>query len=258
MKTESKKISAGSASPAVLADIDERVAASLKQYRQGKWRSPLFADLVLYDLKTFAGNARVLDIGCGNGFDNSEKLQRVLACESHSLCGIEPDTSIQRLEYFNQIYNCSFEDAPLSESSIDVAYAVFVLEHLKHPKLFWDKLRYILNPGGVFWGFTMDRRHYFTWASTLLETVRVKDAYLRFVQGSEHYENYPTHYRCNTPRALKRHAKGFSQLQCWSWNSPGQLNGYVPRRLRLLSHAIDRIEIACNLPGSLLLVRAVL
>lgn len=244
--------------PSLATDINSQTQSALKRYRDGKWRAPLFSDLVIGDIRSVGKNADVLDIGCGNGFDGSEKLQRAISMESHNFFGVEPDTKIVPPSCFTEVYSCSFEEAPLAAASIDVAYAAFVLEHVQRPDIFWKKLAHVLRPGGVFWGFTVDRRHYFAWASTFLKWIRLKDAYLELLHGNGHYENYPTYYKCNSPRAGQYYARHFSEVRCWSWNRRGQLDAYAPRSLRPLSHLMDRVEIASGLPGSLLLVRAVL
>jgi SAM-dependent methyltransferase len=243
--------------PSLDTDVDRRTKSALQQYRDGKWRAPLFSELVIGDIRSVGGKASVLDIGCGSGFDGSEKLQRAISQESGYFYGVESDAEITPPRCFTEVYSCSFEEAPLAESSFDVAYAVFVLEHVRRPDVFWRKLAYALKPGGVFWGFTVDRRHYFAWASTLLKWTRLKDAYLGLLHGADHYENYPTYYKCNTPHAIKNYAREFSQIQYWSWNRLGQLDAYVPHSARFASRSLDRLEIACGLPGSLLLVRAV-
>jgi hypothetical protein len=91
----------------------------------------------------------------------------------------------------------------------------------------------------------------------LLKAMRVKNAYLRLIQGTQHYENYPTFYRCNTPRVVRSQTTAFSRTDCWSWNRVGQLDAYAPRVLRPLFHTLDRLELACGLPGSIFVVRLV-
>lgn len=238
-------------------DVEKRVRESLREYRRGTWRAPLFRDFVMNDFRRIGDGAAVLDVGCGGGFDDSVELQFDIGKEAGLFWGVEPDPEVIHQPVFDDIHNCGFEDAPLANDSVDLAYATFVLEHIENPAAFWNQLLRILRPGGIFWGFTMDRRHYFSWTSMILEAMRVKDTYLRLIQGPQQYENYPTFYRCNTPRAIRSQTTAFSRTDCWSWNRVGQLDHYVPRVLRPLSHTLDRLELACRLPGSLLIVRLV-
>ena len=109
----------------------------------------------------------------------------------------------------------------------------------------------------MFWGFTIDHRHYFAWISSVLKWLKLKDVYLRMVHGTSKYENYPTFYRCNSPQKLADVTGNFSNVQSWSWNRIGQVDYYVPRILRPLFRLLDKFEIYCRLPGSILIVRAV-
>jgi hypothetical protein len=135
-----------------------------------------------------------------------------------------------------------------------------VLEHLAEPQAFFDKLALVVKPGGVFWAFTVDRRHYFSWLSQLLGGLRLKDLYLDRVRGRRHesaarYDNYPTHYRCNSPAALAAACGHMFTIQTWSLHRVGQLDGYVPYRLRGLSRRLDRAILAAGWPGSVLVAR---
>jgi hypothetical protein len=88
--------------------------------------------------------------------------------------------------------------------------------------------------------------------------LRIKNAYLDFLKGAgERYQNYPTYYRCNTPRAIARYCAEYLESRTWNWNKCGQMDAYVPRALRCFSRTADKLEMALGLPGSLLLVRAV-
>jgi hypothetical protein len=134
-----------------------------------------------------------------------------------------------------------------------------VLEHLAQPRHFWDKLFEVLRRGGVFWGLTMDARHWFCHASLWAGRLRLKDWYLsalRGRRGEERYENYPVYYRSNTPRQVARYVGRFRTCECINLARVGQMNYYVPRPLQPLSDWLDRRAIARGKPGMLLLVRA--
>jgi SAM-dependent methyltransferase len=246
--------------PQLSSMLEPRWQSYQSRYRNGSWRAPIYRDMVLADMQAFGDGARVLDIGCGHGFDGDAKLQRSLAAAAGSYIGVEPDTSISSGDHFTHVYPSLFEDAPIEAGSIQVAFAVMVLEHLEFPQRFWDKLWDALAPGGIFWGFTMDGRHRFCRASALAERTKIKDIYLSFLRGKrgeERYENYPVHYRCNTPADIQTFAGAFRECEFISFSRVGQLDYYVPRLLRPLTNCLDRCDIWLNRPGSLLAVRAV-
>ena len=81
---------------------------------------------------------RVLDIGCGHGFDGDADLQKSIAEESGWFVGVEPDAEIEIPTSFSESHRTILEDAPLEKHSIDVAYSVFVLEHVKCAQGSWQ------------------------------------------------------------------------------------------------------------------------
>jgi SAM-dependent methyltransferase len=200
----------------------------------------------------------ILDIGCGGGFHHRADLQANIGARSSRFIGIEPDPEAKIISKFDKVHRGMFHQTPIESRSVDLAYAVMVLEHVEKPTEFFAELERVLAPGGVFLGFTVDARHWFSSASSFLEKSGLKEAYLRVLQGRrgiERYENFPTAYRCNKPRDLEREVpKGF-KLETLSLHKVGQLDYYFPKLLHPMSHLMDKLTLACNLPGSCLVVR---
>jgi SAM-dependent methyltransferase len=237
----------------------------LGRYRSGRWRPPhLYSQLILEDLGTWphAQPPTVLDIGCGHGLMGEAALQGPIAALAGPYIGLEPDADAEPPDVFTRVWRHTLEEAPLPEASVDLAYSVMVLEHVREPAAHFAALARVLRPGGVFWGFTVDRRHYFSWLSQLFEWSGLKDRYLDRVRGSRggspaRYDNFPTFYRCNSPRVLAAQTARHFSLQTWSLHRVGQLDGYMPYRLRRVSRLADRAILRLGLPGSVLAVRMV-
>jgi SAM-dependent methyltransferase len=237
-----------------------RWAPYVERYRQGEWRDRIFRDMVLEDARRRGQGLTFLDIGCGRGFDNDVDLQRALAWAAGRYVGVEPDPHVVPEGSFTEFHRCLFEDAPLPPGSVDVAFAIMVLEHLATPQPFWDKLWAVLRDGGVFWALTVDARHWFARASLWAERLRLKDLYLGALfgrRGVDRYENYPVYYRSNTPRQVARYARRFGTLDFINFAKVGQCNYYYPRCLHRLADVLDRRAIRRGKPGTLLAVRAV-
>jgi len=203
---------------------------------------------------------RVLDIGCGLGFDDDLRLQTSIAAAAGAYVGVEPDPEIPLAPYFEETHRCYFEDAPLAPNSFQVAFAVMVLEHLTDPARFWSKVHEVLAPGGVFLGFTMDARHPFCRASVLAARLRVKDLYLDLLKGRRRegrYANYPVHYRTNTPERVRHFASAFSACEVFSFSRVGECDYYLPKALKPVGRALDRHAIRRGKPGSVLVMRTV-
>src|SRR3954470_3075796 len=119
----------------VLAGIDTR--AALERYRSGECRDRIFRDMIFADTQPHGRDLTFLDIGCGQGFDGDVPLQASVARAAGTFIGVEPDRAIEPQGCFDVVHRCFFEDAPLEPESIDVAYAIMVLEHLPEPQRFW-------------------------------------------------------------------------------------------------------------------------
>jgi SAM-dependent methyltransferase len=237
------------------------LAAAIHRYERGEWRAVIFRDLVLETigrLRTRWPSITGLDIGCGRGFDNSRELQDSIAAALDRSLGVEPDLEVPPPSCFDVVSQTPFETSPIDTATVHVAYSAFVLEHVRDPGAFFAKLRDVLVPGGVFWGFTTDLRHWFPAASTVLQKSGLKDRYLAWAThdgGPDRYRTYPTWYRANSPRRIGRLACGFAEVDTVSMGRIGQLDFYVPERLRPVAHLLDRVQIGLGLPGSLLVVR---
>lgn len=232
----------------------------VERYQRGEWRAPLFTDIILAEMRRLGpcGSLTTLDIGCGKGFDDDTRLQAKIAAESGRYLGVEPDQSIAPNPIFQHLYHCRFEEAPIEPGSVDIAFAVMVLEHLEFPDRFWSQLHNVLRHGGVFWGFTMDSRHWFSKASSLTKRLGIKDWYLNWLhgrKGDERYENYPVYYRCNTPEQIRRLTHAFRSRICLNFNRIGQLDYYFPRSLRWMGRRVDQYLLSRKLPGHIMVVR---
>jgi SAM-dependent methyltransferase len=234
-------------------------APYILRYRGGEWRDRIFRDMVAEDVRSMGVAPTILDIGCGRGLDCSVPLQRSLADLAGRYIGIEPDPEIPLADHFDETHRTLFEDAPIEPNSVDLAFAVMVLEHLPSPQAFWEKLRATLRRGGVFWAMTVDGRHPFARASRLADRMHLKTRYLNLIHGErgvQRYEDYPVYYRSNTPAQVRRHAVGFRSVDFINFSRVGQWGAYLPPPLRPLSELWDRRAMRSGRPGTLLMIRA--
>ena len=234
---------------------------AVRRFRNGEARGAIFRDLILADAKLdMPGRELILlDIGCGRGIENNHELQKSLAAISAQYIGVEPDANIPIGDWITLSYQCRFEDAPLEPNSIDIAFAFMVLEHLTEPQVFWNTLYAVLRPNGIFWGWTVDARHWFVLASLLTERLGFKNFYLNHLhgeRGKDRYENYSAHYQSNHPAQIKQLARQFRDVQIFSVSKVGQIDFYLPQQVRWLAGILDEVAIRLRLPGANLVVRA--
>jgi len=229
-----------------------------RRWEGGDYRASLFRDMILADVRRLGPRPTLLDIGCGRGLDGEPGLQQSLAERAGRYVGIEPDAAVPVGECFTQVHRCPLEDAPLEPASIDVAFAVFVIEHVGCPKRFFRSVFDVLVDGGVFWGFTIDLRHVFALASLLAEGLGVKPWCIdcaRAAGAAHHAAAYRTLYRANTPLAIRRYASRFRSVRLMNLQRTGQFDAYLPPWAHRCSHGFDRLAAALRLPGPMLVLR---
>jgi SAM-dependent methyltransferase len=236
--------------------------AAQGRYAGGESRSYIFRDLVLGEIHARRGArpVTVLDVGCGRGFDDKPDLQRQISEACDHYLGVEPDPDIPVLPVFQSVYRNVLEEAPIVPGSIDVAFSVMVLEHVRDPARHWAAIHAALAPNGVFWGFTMDSRHWFPTASRIATTLRVKDLYLTVLhgrRGEDRYGNYPTFYRTNSPASIARWTHPFRTVDAFSLYGQSVADYYLPAGLRWVGRLLDRSTFALGGCGGVLAVKAV-
>jgi SAM-dependent methyltransferase len=146
------------------------------------WRE-LMARERLYDLKRFASQGRLLEIGCSTG----EML--LAAKESFDVIGVEADVFSSRTvsERGVQCFNGALADAKFDESSFDVAAMYHVIEHFPSPRAELNELHRILKPGGLL----------------AIETPNIANVWFRLL-GARWRQFIPDHLFFFTPQTIRR------------------------------------------------------
>jgi SAM-dependent methyltransferase len=90
---------------------------------------------------------------------------------------------------------------PLVAESVDIVAMRSVVEHLADPPAVLGGLRRVLKPGGWIVALAPSRWYYASVIGRLMPS-RLARATLEFIFGPTAYDNFPTWYRANTPRAM--------------------------------------------------------
>jgi len=221
-----------------------------------KWQDSLFKNMIQDAMRLF-DKPTVLDIGCGRGLFGNVSLQTEIAGMADKMWGCEPDISIQSNSCFHQIFPNMLEESAIPQNSVHVAYSCYVIEHIPDPAGFFNKIYECLVEGGIFLGITDSRWSFFSTMSQMIEWTRLKNFYLNLVcgeRGKDRYENYPTYYRANTARAVKRCAPSFSKHYFAYWHRYGELDHYLPQALRPLGWGIDTLSMAGVIPRQVFII----
>lgn len=113
-----------------------------------KIRSRLEAQRLLRSFKGLAEDARILDVGCGDGFHL--KLLRQYGKKSWVLEGIDMDErAVSKAKSSGLVvYTGSVESIDLPENSYDWAFIIQTIEHVENPHKVLHGIKRLLKPGG--------------------------------------------------------------------------------------------------------------
>ena len=96
---------------------------------------------------------------------------------------------------------------PFDEASFDLCVSNYVLEHVAHPRQHFREVARVLRSGGAYCFRTPNRWHYVAIASRLLPySAHLKLANRLRGLAEDAHDPYPTHYRANSRRAIRRFA----------------------------------------------------
>jgi SAM-dependent methyltransferase len=154
----------------------------------------------------------VVDLGAGAGLNNAYCLRtRVMR-----MVGVDIDPRVKSNPLIDEGIVSDICDIPCESNSFDVAFSIYVLEHLADPEKFTREVHRILRPGGVYWTLTPNRWHYVPLVSALTPTSFHK--WLNRRRGRQEDDTFPTYYRMNSRPALRKYftAAGFDPLQLFT------------------------------------------
>lgn len=92
---------------------------------------------------------------------------------------------------------------PLSDDSVDVLIADYVLEHVGNPAAFFCEVDRVLKPGGYFCARTPHTLNYVALAARLVKNSRHAAVIKRLQPGRKEIDVFPTAYKLNTMRAVR-------------------------------------------------------
>ena len=112
----------------------------------------------------------------------------------------------------------------LEDSSVDVAMARSVMEHVTDPRAVYAEMHRILRPGGYFVFLTGNLWDYAALAACAVPN-RFHPWIVRRTEGREEFDTFPTAYKTNTRRAVNKWSAG-AGLDVVSFEYLGQYPSY--------------------------------
>jgi ubiquinone/menaquinone biosynthesis C-methylase UbiE len=165
---------------------------------------------------------RWLDAGCGHGIfpDLMKERGGSLVARSGFVVGMDCDCpSLWANRVVHSLVAGDLSAMPFRDSSFDLVSANMVVEHLSETDSFGQALYRVLKPGGVFIFHTPNYLHYQTVLSSLMPQ-RHKNKLIKWLEGRDENDVFPTRYRWNTAKAIHKLA---------------ERNGFAVKELKLVN-----------------------
>ena len=179
-----------------------------KLYPTGASRCPVhtFVEQVGHHVRP---EMTVLDIGAGAG----ERSVYDFRGKCHEMVGVDLDPRVVENPLLDRGKVCTATEIPLPDNSVDLAFSIYVCEHVEDPTLFMQEVSRVLKPGGQFLSLAPNRVHYVPLIASLTPTSFHK--WVNRKRGRDDDDTFPTFYRLNSTRTFRKHASsaGLSDVQ---------------------------------------------
>lgn len=142
---------------------------------------------------------KVLDAGCGC----TRGCTRAAPLEEIYIMGIDIDPKVHENPRCNETMICDLsKHLPLPDASFDLVHCRWVIEHLENPMKTLREFARILKPGGYVLALTSNLFHY------AMIAARITPYWFHlWWRCSREGELFPTYYRANSKRKLRRLCK---------------------------------------------------
>jgi SAM-dependent methyltransferase len=172
----------------------------------------------------------VVDLGAGRGsrFDDGSAPFRKSFCNFQGrvgkVIGLDVDPVVMKHPHLDEAHVIEAGGSlPLADSSVDVVFCEWVIEHVEHPEEFAREVQRVLKPGGWFCALTPNRFGY-VGISNRVVPEGFKDRLMRRVWPERPPEDvFPTFYRMNTLGSIRR------ALGEENWTHHGYTSNGTPR-----------------------------
>ncbi len=157
----------------------------------------------------------ILDYGAGRGAVAALNLRG----RARIVCGVDPDEVVLRNPFLDEarLLPLPAGRIPYPDATFDVVFSSNVLEHVSDPLACFCEMYRVLKRGGIFLAKTPGKWHYVPCVARL--TPHAFHVWANRRRGREPRDTFPTLYRCNTARAVRRNARqaGFEVVWIDSW-----------------------------------------
>lgn len=140
----------------------------------------------------------VIDLGAGAGEINAYALKGRVG----RIIGVDLNERVRTNPLLDEGIVADLASVPLPDATFDLAISIYVLEHIADPPAVVREIHRLLRPGGHFIALTPSRFHYVSLLAAATPTGFHQWANER--RGRDRSDTFPTVYRMNTRRRLRR------------------------------------------------------
>jgi SAM-dependent methyltransferase len=192
--------------PSIMSDVRPEVVAG------GIIRDDGEIDFFLRANALLQPDMTVLDFGAGRGavfssgkWELRERLAK-LQGKVRKVIGVDPDDGVLEHPFLDEKHVVRIDEPlPLAVESVDLIVAHWVFEHVQDPSHLAADFYRVLKPGGWICARTPHRWSYVGIAAGLLPEGLQRMALKWIKPQFEAQDKFPTAYRMNSFRALRRH-----------------------------------------------------
>ncbi len=161
------------------------------------WDNKLFREKILAVIKP---QDIILDLGAGSGYVKEMNFKN----EAYEVTGIDLDPGISKNPFLHQyVLGSVYDLSGFENGKFDVIICNSVVEHIENPEKFVSELSRVLKPGGYFLAKTPNRNNYMPLVARLTPLSFHK--WYNKKRGRPEEHTFPTCYRLNTPRTIKKY-----------------------------------------------------
>jgi SAM-dependent methyltransferase len=152
----------------------------------------------------------IVDFGCGRGsyVEDAVDFRRNLRCfkgRVSKVIGLDVDPAARNNPYVNEFQSLvPGQPWPVESESVNLIVCDFVIEHLEDPASFFTEARRVLTRGGYLCVRTPNANSYIGLASRIIPNRYHKNVTTAVQTARKAEDVFPTLYRCNTIRAVRR------------------------------------------------------
>jgi SAM-dependent methyltransferase len=209
------------------------------------WDDLIFRQRILDAMEP---EAVVLDLGAGAGIVEAMNFRGIVS----RVCGVDLDSRVESNPFLDEGRMADAGKIPYPDATFDLVFSDNVMEHLDAPEAVLAEASRVLKPGGRLLFKTPNRNHYMAIIARV--TPHRFHQWYNKRRGRKEVDTFPTLYRANSPRQVRRlaAATGFAveridlvegRPEYLRIAAPAYLAGLVYERIVNLSDAFSGLRI---------------